>query len=219
MRTPILHWNQSLHLDQLPAELLCEVYSHLTSKDIKSARLVNKKHHAHSSPYLMKRAFFATRLKTLEVFNSVVSHPVFSKSDTEIVCDASCFVEDPYYDRGEEYDDLHMGQSDTLIARADLRMLEYAAKKFTNLDSVYYTDWHNLDGSIKPWYLDKVGLCISRYGCRTISESCNVARTLSLKKALLMTQRLLESGLLITNLCIGANVLGPRSTHSSAASR
>ncbi|KAL9613482.1 MAG: hypothetical protein Q9167_001978 [Letrouitia subvulpina] len=78
-------------VDKLPLEILQIIYSFILPQDIKSTRLVSRKWHNVSSPFLMRRIFFAPRRRTLDIFNKIVKHPIFSQSITELVYDFSLF--------------------------------------------------------------------------------------------------------------------------------
>lgn len=67
------------------------ISSFLLPQDIKSTRLVSRKWCNVTSPYLMRRVFFAPRRGTLDIFNKIVKHPIFGKSITELVYDFSLF--------------------------------------------------------------------------------------------------------------------------------
>ncbi|KAL9035030.1 MAG: hypothetical protein Q9214_006776 [Letrouitia sp. 1 TL-2023] len=79
------------NIDRLPLEILQIISSFLLPQDIKSTRLVSRKWHNVTSPYLMRRIFFAPRRRTLDIFNKIVKHPIFGKSVTELVYDFSLF--------------------------------------------------------------------------------------------------------------------------------
>ena len=63
----------------------------LLPQDIKHMRLVNRLLHEISSPYLMKRVYFALRKETIKIFNLIVEHPIFSTTVEELVFDCSLF--------------------------------------------------------------------------------------------------------------------------------
>lgn len=151
-------------LDHIPQELLCRIYSFLTPISIQQTRLLNKLHHRISSPYLIPRVYWALRPQTIEVFKKIVAHPVFSKGVKEIVYDASYFAED--YNDDDNYQELDEFQEDNMWTNwpkdfgpeeKDVMVLEKAVKSLPKLRSIYYTNWFNMDDSIRPWYLEVVG--------------------------------------------------------------
>ena len=79
----------------LPIDVMCEVFDYLQRIDIKQLRLTSKGIHAIASHLLMSRAYVAVRRETMDAFNEIASHPMFSQTITEIVYDCSLFPEDP----------------------------------------------------------------------------------------------------------------------------
>ena len=79
-------------LGRLPLEVLSGVFARLAYADIKSLWL-NKFYLNVSSPYLMSRVILAARPQTVGAFNAILDHPILSKTITEIVYDASAFLE------------------------------------------------------------------------------------------------------------------------------
>ncbi|KAI9712493.1 MAG: hypothetical protein M1812_006909 [Candelaria pacifica] len=75
----------------MPPELLLDIFSRLSTQDVKSTRLVCKRFNQLSSSYLLERVYFALRPKTFDVFVEITKHPVFSRCIKEIIFDASYF--------------------------------------------------------------------------------------------------------------------------------
>ena len=114
---------------------------------------------------MIPRVYWAIRPKTIEVFKNIVAHPVFSKSVTEIVYDVSFFAEK--FAEDDNYAELYDFQDNNMWTdwkdwgnpeEDDVMTLEKAVTSLPNLRSIYYTNWFNMEDSIKPWYLEVVGL-------------------------------------------------------------
>ena len=78
--------------------------------------------------------------------------------------DASYFAED--YNDDDNYQELDEFQEDNMWTNwpkdfgpeeKDVMVLEKAVKSLPKLRSIYYTNWFNMDDSIRPWYLEVVG--------------------------------------------------------------
>ena len=82
---------QLSRLELLPVELKEKILGMLLPQDIKSMRLLTRQMHDLSSPYLMKRVYFALREQTIKIFNLIIEHPIFSTTVEEIVFDCSLF--------------------------------------------------------------------------------------------------------------------------------
>jgi hypothetical protein len=86
-------------MDCLPEELLTRVFEFLSYDrphiDITNSRLVSKRLHALSSPFLINTAVIANRLDTLAKLRELLDHPYFSKHVTRLVWDASPYHEIP----------------------------------------------------------------------------------------------------------------------------
>ena len=156
-------------LDHLPQELLRHIYSFLPPITIKRVRLLNKLHRDLSSQYLIPRVYWAVRPQTIEVFKNIVAHELFRKGVKEIVYDASYFCEDfieddNYLELDNFYaDNVWSAWKDWGPEEDDLMTLEKAVKSLPNLRSIYYTNWFNMEDSIRPWYLEVVGTSSSGY--------------------------------------------------------
>ena len=76
-------------MDSLPPELLIRVFDFLSYDrphvDIANSRLVSKRFHALSSPFLITTAVIANRLDTLQKLRELLEHPYFSKHVTRLV--------------------------------------------------------------------------------------------------------------------------------------
>lgn len=168
-------WKPTLCLALLPNEILSKICECLYPQDIKMLRLVNRQLHDLSSPYLMKRVFYAVRPQTHAVFQEIYNHPIFSKSVTEIVYDASQFMREHVEDDRPECDERHRecNRRHTHLSRKnrELAAFEYANlwksqkrmissgesciviakgfEKFERLSSVFYTDWHTIVGTFR----------------------------------------------------------------------
>ena len=82
-------------MDSLPEELLTRVFDFLSCDrphvDIANSRLVSRRFHALSSPFLVTTVVIAHRYNTLQKLREVLDHPYFSKHVTRLVWDASCY--------------------------------------------------------------------------------------------------------------------------------
>ena len=80
-------------LETLPPELLTRVFDFVSFDrshvDIANSRLVCRRFHALSSPFLIDTVVIADRQETLDKLQEVLDHPYFSKHVTRLVWDAS----------------------------------------------------------------------------------------------------------------------------------
>ena len=67
------------------------IFRQLTKKDLKSARLCCAPWASVASEMLINRVYFAPRKKTMEYFEAVSKHPIFSRTVKELVYDDSVF--------------------------------------------------------------------------------------------------------------------------------
>lgn len=150
----------------LPDEMILNVFGSLPRKDIKNVRLVNQKMHRISSPLLISRAYIAARPKTLQIFNEIVSHPVFSQSISEVVYDCSEF-HDSFGDGGyidnslqitledtPEYIHLLHSQTKLYTTNQPFASLVAAAKACPKLTTMVLATWKTIIRSDESaWYL------------------------------------------------------------------
>lgn len=83
----------------LPPELLTRVFASVpfdrSHVDIANSRLVCRRFHALSSPFLINTAVIANRFDTLAKLRDLLDHPYFSKHVTRLVWDASSYDSGP----------------------------------------------------------------------------------------------------------------------------
>lgn len=100
-----------MKLLSLPAELVITIFSLLSPKDIKTARLVCRAFCRFSSQYLIDSVFAGSQTNTLERLEEIAKHDIFSKTVTTVVY-AACSLPrnyatvEEYYDHLEELWDL-----------------------------------------------------------------------------------------------------------------
>ncbi len=82
-------------LEMFPTETLVQVFSYLTNKDLKSARLTCRAFYACSTKFLIvDRVVVARRWGTLERLEQIIEHPFYSQTITTVVVDLSTFVKE-----------------------------------------------------------------------------------------------------------------------------
>jgi hypothetical protein len=79
---------------RMPAEILIDIFTHLRPGDIKSTRLVCCRFKALSAPLLIRTAYFAARVNTLEKFLNIANHPVFSRTVRTVIYEGAFYQEE-----------------------------------------------------------------------------------------------------------------------------
>jgi len=164
-----------ISLSRLPNEILNMIFKDLDPKDIKALRATSTQMHAVASPHLLKTAYIALRPRTLDVFEKIADHAIFSDSVRELVFDASQFLQDhtpdsEYRSEGDgqctheltkscmpDYKHLYQKQERIKSSQRFLHhYLNVVASKFRHLESFRYSNWQVIcERSQSTWYLDK----------------------------------------------------------------
>ena len=159
----------------LPSELLQVISSNLHPQDVKTFRAANKQIRTVASPYLFRRVHIALRPQTCAIFQKIVCHPVFSQNVTEIVFDASQFLDNIDVMRrlleregvtrcthkddkrcNSVYEQLYQEQERLRSHKRFLPLLTLATSKLCRLHSFDYSSWQGIcEKSQSSWYLNK----------------------------------------------------------------
>lgn len=140
--------------DQLLPELWIQIFSMLSSHDIKATRLACKAFSDLSSSFLMKRAYFALRPRTMDVLYQIARHPIFSKTVTELIYDITevrrLRLDEGWYksEKGDELRDgfteaceLYTAQEASKESGDGRACLEFAFSHMPRLQTVLCLDW------------------------------------------------------------------------------
>ncbi|KAF2463411.1 uncharacterized protein BDR25DRAFT_397132 [Lindgomyces ingoldianus] len=115
-------------LEALPNELLSACFSNLTIPEIKSVRLVSKRLHSASSPFLISKASVSITPNSFTHLEALSNHPIFSKSITKLSVDVS------YYDTllAESLGRFALNSSSNLYQRLERMERRVAARRDHN---------------------------------------------------------------------------------------
>lgn len=81
-------------LQDLPDELLVEVFGYLPKSDLKSARLTYTRYGHIGAQWLFQRVYFAPRKAAIDTFLNISANPTFARTVTELVYDGRQFLID-----------------------------------------------------------------------------------------------------------------------------
>ena len=81
-------------LQDLPDELLVEVFGYLPKSDLKSARLTCTRYGHIGAQWLFQRVYFAPRKAAIDTFLNISANPNFARTVTELVYDGRQFSKD-----------------------------------------------------------------------------------------------------------------------------
>lgn len=78
-------------IEDLPIEVLCDIFQQLDLKSRKNARQVRRRWGQAGARRLYHRVYFAPNYRIMEVFDNITSEPAFANGVTELVYDARMF--------------------------------------------------------------------------------------------------------------------------------
>ena len=158
-------------ISNLPNEILDKISNLLDPRDIKTFRATSKQIHERASQYLFRRVYMALRPRTLEVFENIAKHPLFSKNVTEIIFDAGPFLGDHEHLKKRYKVPLHLHAKDRKCGIHYRRLLESQnrllasdwlfmrpliaeSSSFPRLESFEILEWREICRRVNPeWYL------------------------------------------------------------------
>lgn len=161
--------------DQLPAELLIEVFSYLQASDIKTARSVSRKCRDNATPVLFRSIVACARYPAMGAFQSISLHSIYPTYVKEIVYDGSVFEADlaqnehiyenawsveqlrtfqpSYWQRRslwKKYQTMYQEQEDMKASGVLLQTMARALEWMDNISSIVYSPHqHLIPGEVK----------------------------------------------------------------------
>lgn len=106
-------------MDDLPLELKQRVCSYLTTRDLKSLRLISKSQSAGTDHYLLPRIFLSESPDSFQDIQGITDHPDLRRSVTTLVVDTCCR---PVHAKYEQWARLYAdndSESDKTLTRAE----------------------------------------------------------------------------------------------------
>ena len=118
---------------QIPAEILTLIFSFLVRIDVKAARHVCRPFNTHASPYLLDTAIAGSQTETIERFEAIAAHELFS-IHVKTVIFSVCSLEREYATVSDYYNELHTRYEDS---EKQLPTLEQCEQHWNDYQKAY----------------------------------------------------------------------------------
>ncbi|KAF4825651.1 hypothetical protein CGCSCA5_v000103 [Colletotrichum siamense] len=140
---------------QLPTELADEIFSHLSTRHLKSLRLACVKFSEIVRPYFrLERVFISANPRNIEVFRAVAEHETFRHAVREIVWDDARLLEaEDYEDRFEDIrldgEESYEEESDNPVESVPWFYVRACEKNIEDLQTLGHADFETLPQHIE----------------------------------------------------------------------